>query len=120
MSTDPETHPGTDPVALWQGCAQALAEAAAETGTETGLSALGAGLLAAAGLGISGDSRSFARDFGLAHALVLREVTSLVEAGLLTVPRRDARSQRSFFAPSPAGAALLAQSGYEMQNTHPG
>lgn len=115
MPTEVGTDPETDPVAQWQGCAQALAEI-----PQAGLSALGAGILAAAGLGISGDSRSFARDFGLAHALVLREVTSLAEAGLLTVPRRDARSQRSFFAPSPAGAALLAQSGYEVQNRHPG
>ncbi|RWR05700.1 hypothetical protein [Paenirhodobacter populi] len=68
---------------------------------------LACGLLAAVALGLSGDSRGFARDFGIAHALVLREVNILSgDLGLLTVTRNDERTQRSFLALSPAGKDL--------------
>lgn len=60
-----------------------------------GVSPLGAGILAALHLGIAGDSRSFARLFGIEHALVLREAVALSEEpGLVVIERRDARTQR--------------------------
>ena len=73
------------------------------------LSPIGAGILAALSLGIGKDSRSFARDFGIAHALVLREETELVERGLISILRRDARTQRGFWALSPAGEAAIGR-----------
>ncbi|VDC20149.1 hypothetical protein [Pseudogemmobacter humi] len=72
------------------------------------LSPLGAGILAAHALGIAADSRSFARIFGIAHALVLRECVALAaEAGLIEPLRQDARSQRLHYRPSAPGEALL-------------
>lgn len=72
------------------------------------LDPLAGGILAAVALGLTGDSRSFARDFGIAHALVLREVNMLAEeAGLITVTRQDARTQRSHLVLSAAGKALV-------------
>ena len=70
------------------------------------LTPLGAGILAAARLGIAADSRSFAKTLGIAHALVLREVDGLAdESGWLTVTKRDPRTQRTFYALT-AGAAV--------------
>lgn len=72
------------------------------------LSPLGAGILAAHALGLAADSRSFARVFGIAHALVLRECVALgAEAGLIETLRQDARSQRLHYRPSGPGAALI-------------
>lgn len=75
------------------------------------LPGLGAGILAAAHLGIAADSRSFARQLGVAHALVLRDCVALSEAGWLVLDRRDSRTQRLFYSLSPAGADLLARAG---------
>lgn len=61
------------------------------------LTPIQAGLVVAAGLGIAGDSRSFARLFGLAHALVLRELTALADRDLLHIIKRDGRTMRSHF-----------------------
>lgn len=61
-----------------------------------GLSRLGAGVLAAAELGIAGDSRAFARAFAVEHALVLREISALEVVGLLHVDKRDPRTMRSW------------------------
>lgn len=73
------------------------------------LSMLQAGLLAAVHLDIAHDSRSFARLLGIEHALVLREITALCEAGdLLAVTRRDERTMRAFFAPGPGGERLFS------------
>lgn len=47
--------------------------AAVERLTAAGLTPLGAAILVAVEMGIARDSRSFARIFGVAHALVLRE-----------------------------------------------
>lgn len=59
------------------------------------LSPLAAGILAALDLGLAADSRTFARLFGIEHALVLREVTTLAEEpALVGIARRDARTQR--------------------------
>ncbi|RWR28446.1 hypothetical protein D2T31_13900 [Sinirhodobacter populi] len=81
--------------------------AALENGDSLSCGPLACGLLAAVALGLSGDSRGFARDFGIAHALVLREVNILSgDLGLLTVTRNDERTQRSFLALSLAGKDL--------------
>ncbi|MEH3117777.1 MAG: hypothetical protein PGN25_09330 [Methylorubrum populi] len=71
------------------------------------LSLLEAGILAGLHLGLAGDSRSFARIFGVEHALVLRAVEGLAGAALLTVTARDGRTQRTRYAASAAGTAVL-------------
>ena len=72
------------------------------------LTPLGAGILAAAHLGIAADSRSFAKALGIAHALVLREVDGLSEeAGWLTVTKRHPRTQRTFYALTDSAATRL-------------
>jgi len=60
-----------------------------------GLDPLSAGLLAALDLGLPGDSRAFARTVGVEHALVLRSLVGLEEAGLVVVTARDGRTQRT-------------------------
>lgn len=73
------------------------------------LSPLAAGILAAGHLGIAGDSRSFARIFGIAHALVLRALTELSgQHGLVDIIARDQRTQRQTFALSDRSAAYFA------------
>ncbi len=63
-----------------------------------GLTPIQAGLVVAAALGIAHDSRTFARQLGLAHALVLRELTALAEDGaLLCIEKRDERTMRTHF-----------------------
>ncbi len=54
-------------------------------------------VLAALALGLPGDSRAFARTFGVEHALVLRAIIGLEEAGHLAVLARDPRTQRTRF-----------------------
>ena len=74
------------------------------------LSPLPAGILAALHLGIAGDSRSFARIFGIAHALVLRETVALGEdPALLHILRRDDRTQRQWLALTRVGQELIAE-----------
>ncbi len=73
------------------------------------LSALGAGVLAAAHLGLSNNSRSFAEQLGVAHALVLRECVALAEDHhLIRLEDRGDRSQRVFFALTERGHTQLA------------
>lgn len=65
------------------------------------LSKLQAAVVAADGLDIAHDSRSFARIFGVAHALVLREISALDETGiLLKVTRREPRTMRTHYVVS--------------------
>lgn len=72
------------------------------------LTAIQAGLLVAAHLGVAHDSRTFARKLGLAHALVLRELNAVAEpGGLLRIEQRDARTMRTAFAPGPDAGRLL-------------
>ena len=68
-----------------------------------GLDPLEAGLLAALDLGLPGDSRAFARTFGLEHALVLRALAGLEEAGHIAVTARDPRTQRTRYATPASG-----------------
>lgn len=72
------------------------------------LTPIQAGLVVAAYLGTAGDSRTFARLLGLAHALVLRELTALVARNLLRVTKRDGRTMRSHFVPGDAAARYAA------------
>ena len=72
------------------------------------LSLLEAGILAGLHLGLAGDSRSFARVFGVEHALVLRAVESLVAETLVAVTARDSRTQRTRYAASEAGRDVLS------------
>lgn len=67
------------------------------------LDPLSAGLLAALDLGLPGDSRAFARTFGVEHALVLRALAGLEEAGLVAVTARDGRTQRTRYTSSASG-----------------
>ena len=74
---------------------------------QPGLSTLEAGILAALHLDLARDSRSFARIFGVEHALVLRAVEGLSAETLLTVTARDGRTQRTRYAASATGSAML-------------
>ena len=57
-------------------------------------------ILVAAQQEIARDSRTFARLFGMAHSIVLRELNALVQStDLLTVTRRDARTMRTHYQP---------------------
>jgi hypothetical protein len=64
------------------------------------LDVLAAGLLAALDLGLPGDSRAFARTFGVEHALVLRAIVGLEEDGHVVVTARNARTQRTRYRAS--------------------
>ncbi|KQP96254.1 MULTISPECIES: hypothetical protein [unclassified Methylobacterium] len=76
---------------------------------QPGLTTLEAGILAGLHLRLADDSRSFARVFGIEHALVLRAVETLAsDAGLLTLTERNARTQRTRYALNAAGDAVLA------------
>ncbi|MBW9086976.1 hypothetical protein JNB91_03875 [Rhizobium wenxiniae] len=62
------------------------------------LTSLQAALIVAAEENIALDSRSFARLLGVAHALVLRELNSLVDmGGPLRIVKREARTLRSVY-----------------------
>ncbi|WP_425349404.1 hypothetical protein [Falsochrobactrum shanghaiense] len=78
--------------------------------TSDKISRLGAGIIAALAFNVASDSRSFARRLGVAHALVLREVTLLGEQDdYIIIRQRDARTQRIHYVLSPAGETLLAE-----------
>ena len=74
---------------------------------DTALSRLTAGIVAAVFQGIAADSRTFAKLFGIAHALVLREINMLsgpdAPVGII---RRDARTQRTHLKLTVKGEAL--------------
>lgn len=68
---------------------------------------IGAGLLAALALGLTSNSRGFANDFGLAHALVLREIGVLAdELNLIAITREDEKTQRRFLSLTEEGERL--------------
>ncbi|ANK88974.1 MULTISPECIES: hypothetical protein [unclassified Rhizobium] len=72
-----------------------LALVAAAQDRDIGLTSIQAGLLVAAELGIASDSGSFARMLGIAHALVLRDLSALAERGdMLEIVERDPRTMR--------------------------
>ncbi len=72
------------------------------------VSPLEAGILAAAHLGMARNSRDFAKQAEIAHALVIRACVDLGELkGLIMLERRGDRSQRVFFQLSGAGRTLI-------------
>ena len=86
-----------------------MAEVEAIIARAPDLSPLDAGVLAALDQDVARDSRTFAKLFGVAHALVLRAVSELADgSGLVAVDSRDARTQRTRLALTPAGRQLLA------------
>lgn len=62
------------------------------------LTPIQAALLAAAGLAIAQDSRTFARLLGLSHALVLRELSMLAQRDRVRIQGRDRRTLRTHYA----------------------
>lgn len=81
----------TDPVTLYLTRVEALIAA------DPRLTALSAGILAAAGLDIASDSLAFCRALDVSHALVLREIGLLEDLGLISIVRRDQRTNRTFY-----------------------
>lgn len=86
-----------------------LARVAALCAAEPALSEIGAALVTALDLGIARDTRTFSRIFGIAHALVLREVSQMSgdESAVLKVVARNDRTQRTELALTEQGYALL-------------
>lgn len=78
---------------------------------EPGLAPLAAAVIVALHLGVAADSRDFARNLGVAHALALREVTALAERDLIAIGRRNARTQRTAYALTATGRQVLARAG---------
>ena len=73
------------------------------------LSPLGAGIITAISEAIVDDSRTFARLFGIAHALVLREINLLCgPQGPIQIVRRDARTQRTHLQLTVNGNTFMA------------
>jgi hypothetical protein len=71
------------------------------------ISPLAAGIMVAIDMGIA-DSRSFSRQLGVEHALVLREISQLSgPEGLIMVTGRHFKSLRTSLALSPRGRRLL-------------
>lgn len=62
------------------------------------LTALQAGIIAAAELGIASDSRTFARVFGIEHALVLRDLSGFSHRDVgVSITKRDERTMRTYY-----------------------
>jgi hypothetical protein len=81
-----------------------LARVAAIRAAAAELSPLAAGILAALEMEIAADSRSFARQFGIAHALALRAVSELTMLGFIEIRARDPHSQRTHYSRKSAGS----------------
>ena len=85
-----------------------LAEAVGASG-HAFMTALGPIILASRALEIASDTRSVARLFDVAHALVIRECRHLEEdLGLLTITDKGERSARLFFDLTPEAQALVS------------
>ena len=101
MSRGPQGEPPAD-------AATFMAATDAITALRIDLTRLEAGLLAGLHLGLAADTRSFARVFGVEHALVLRALETLAgEAGLLVIVERTPRTQRTSYAATGEGQAVL-------------
>lgn len=76
---------------------------------DSSLTPVGSALLAAHHLGIAKDSRTFSRNLGIAHALVLREISAIVgENGFVLIVGRNERTHRIEFALTDKGRQLAA------------
>jgi len=67
-------------------------------GNDPWVSPLGGGILAGLTLDIAHSSRAFSRALGIEHALVLREIKTLVDLGRLIVRERNERTQGCTYA----------------------
>jgi hypothetical protein len=75
----------------------------------TSISPLAAGIMVAIDMGIA-DSRSFSRQLGVEHALVLREIALLTGPdGLIEITGRHPKTLRTSLALSDRGARLLRE-----------
>lgn len=90
---------------------QFLANVAEVCAAEPVFSQIGAAVLVAIDLGIARDSRTFSRIFGVAHALVLREIADLStgDRAVLKVISRNDRTQRTELELAERGRQLLAR-----------
>lgn len=85
-----------------------MAQVEAISARDRRLTTLDAAVLAAVGLGIAPDSRTFARIFGVAHALALRAIADLADGyGLIAETARDPRTQRARLSLTDAGRAVF-------------
>ncbi len=76
-----------------------------------GLPSIGAGIVAAAYLGLAHDTRTFAKRLDLAHALVIRECVALSQdTALLDLENRGDLSQRIHYSLTPQGIAMIESS----------
>lgn len=89
-----------DPAARFLAVADRISQTA-----PVALDATGAALIAAVHLGIGSDSRSLANKLGIAHALVIREISALA-GRLMTIVKRDARTQRTWVELTDEASAL--------------
>lgn len=81
--------------------------------SDPSLTAVGSALLAAHHLGIANDSRTFSRKLGIAHALVLREISAIAgEDGYLSIVSRNERTLRVELALTDKGQRLAALAGF--------
>jgi hypothetical protein len=77
--------------------------------SDASLTGIGAALIAANRLGIAKDSRTFANKFGIAHALVLREISDISgEDGHFRIVSRNERTRRTELALTEKGERLAA------------
>ncbi|WP_426231331.1 hypothetical protein [Pararhizobium sp. DWP3-4] len=87
--------------------AEFLARVDAMRAQDPVLSPLTAGIMGAVFVGIATDSRTFAKLFGIEHALVLREINQLSGPDApVEITRRDARTQRTHLKLTVKGEAL--------------
>jgi hypothetical protein len=77
--------------------------------SEPSLTPVGSALVAAHHLGIAKDSRTFSRNLGIAHALVLREISAIAgENGFLSIVSRNERTHRVELALTDKGRRVAA------------
>jgi hypothetical protein len=90
---------------------QFLANVAEVCAVEPVFSQISAAVLVAIDLGIARDSRTFSRIFGVAHALVLREISDLStgDRAVLKVISRNDRTQRTELELAESGRQLLVR-----------
>ncbi|WP_271166976.1 hypothetical protein [Hansschlegelia plantiphila] len=85
-----------------------MAEVEAIVARAPELSPLHAAVIAALDQGVASDSRTFAKVFGVAHALTLRAISDLSDGfGLIEETARDPRTQRARLALTEAGRRLV-------------
>lgn len=84
-----------------------MAEVDALAERRPGLTMLHAAMLVALREGIAADTRTFAKVFGVAHALVLRAASDLADE-FVAITGRDPRTQRTRLELTAEGHALAA------------